>query len=144
MREIKFRGFSPCFKEWLYGDLIVSDTDVTCVVERGAMKMDGHHIRQFADRPYYVENESIGQFTGLHDKNGKEIYEGDIIDIYDSDYETHDNNEVSFKDGVFGVENWTGNLTTLSFFIKHNGDSEYSIEVVGNVYDNPELLKGNA
>lgn len=133
MREIKFRGKDIKNGEWVYGDLHLLCNAPHIHTQESRYPFAG--IRSF------VNKETIGQFTGLHDKNGKEIYEGDIIDIYDSEYETHDNNEVSFKDGVFGVANWTGNLTTLIFFIGNRGDSEYSVEVVGNVYDNPELLK---
>ena len=59
---------------------------------------------------------------------------GDIVRIYDSDYEEYSDQQVKFAHGVFGVDNWTKKtLTTLNFFI--GCESEYSVEVIGNIYD---------
>lgn len=80
--------------------------------------------------------ETIGQYTGLKDKNGKEIYEGDIVKIDKEDYKYI----VKFYDGCFvGINKYDehyeqakilGNLFTLE------------LEVIGNIHDNPELLGG--
>lgn len=134
LRRIIFRGKDAVNGEWYYGDLVRSRINGQCFIH--TYNADGIYIRAFEVVP-----ETVGQYTGLKDDKGSAIYEGDIIDIYDSEYETHDKNEVAFKNGVFGVANWTGNLTTLFFFMRNSGDSEYSVEVVGNVYDNKELLE---
>lgn len=75
------------------------------------------------------------QFTGLQDKNGKDIYEGDIIDGLDIDTnfgQTYKNIKVSFRLGEFGIGGgaWHLGLKYLS-----------EIEVIGNIYENPELIK---
>ena len=129
-REIIFRGKRLDNNEWLYGDLM-HDNQGGCYV----YPIDAKNL--------YVENkvnpDTVGQFTGLVDKNGAKIFEGDIVRIYDSDYKEYIDQQVKFSHGVFGVDNWTKKtLTTLSFFM--GCDSEYSVEVIGNIYENLDLL----
>lgn len=132
MREIKFRGK---IKEnygdnkgqvilqkgkWIYGGIISNDN------------------RIWINTPYYgqiaVDKETVGQYTGLHDKNGKEIYEGDIVNIL-----VNNNIErkriVEFKNGIFGVMfDKQVELTAFPHFYNT------TFEVIGNIYENKELL----
>ena len=81
------------------------------------------------------DNWKVMQYTGLNDKNGKEIYEGDIV-------KSNDNHlfVINFKYGSFGA-NWIkDNFVWYSFAT--NFFIEKKFEVVGNIYENPELLKG--
>lgn len=79
------------------------------------------------------------QSTGLFDKNGKEIFEGDVVKIMDED----GNSEISavaFKDGAFG-------MTLQEVFVPFADMSmlstvDYTLEILGNIYENPELLEG--
>ena len=82
--------------------------------------------------------ESVGQFTGLLDKNGKEIYEGDIV-VYGS----HCKHIVEFKHGMFGYTLMDG------WFVGYGGNSNFTFnpldksnehEIIGNIHNNPELL----
>lgn len=127
MRTIKFRGYNRKNKEWLYGFYLQN---------RGA-----HFVcpDEFANGKtwvdYEVDPETVGQFTGLHDKNGKEIYEGDIIQG------TLMNNKK-----LIGLAMFYGGC----FFFKcTNGHSdEYLVHIndkiiISNIHDNSELLKGD-
>lgn len=83
---------------------------------------------------YYVLPETVGQFTGLTDKNGKKIFEGDILDYGDT------KNEVVFerKNGsaYFGVKMSEVETWEFGNYVEAN-----KLEVIGNIHDNPELLK---
>ena len=135
MRTIKFRGKSIDSNEWLYGDLVRSSD-----MERCAILVN--------DRELYDECEvyplSIGQFTGLYDKNGREIYEGDIVDyedgVLDDVYKelgTINRGTILFSYGQFYVTN--RNCVDMTDLISH--DVNFDGEVIGNIHDDPELLK---
>ena len=133
-RIIKFRGYSAFFKNWHYGAYIKVGNEVF-ICSDGDMEVDGHHIRQCSDEPLWVESDSVGQFTGLYDKNGAEIYEGDILQVGDSN--DFDYLEVRFVRGVFAFL-WNGDLDNE--FPTQAPTQEWA-EVVGNIYENSELLK---
>ena len=130
MREIKFRGRSCGF--WAHGNLHIRKHD-----EFG----DCAYIIGFAQNPStttIVDINTIGQFTGLYDKNGKEIYEGDIIKSSHGTlhYIVYDNDLACFK-AVVARYNPLGEYETLS----KGWVVQFNKEVIGNIHDNPELLK---
>ena len=139
MRTIKFRGKASHNGEWLYGDLINIHGEYHILGEDD-MREDGHHVTQDSDRPTWVEPDTIGQFTGLHDKNGKEIYEGDIVEVTSLRYGyedfmkrmlcgiVYDNDFCCFNFLASDRERWM--CRTIP-------DAE--IEVIGNVFDNLDL-----
>ena len=132
MRVIKFRGKRTITHDWAYGSLIEVEND-NFICGKTDMEQDGHHIRQTTDMPLEVDSDTIGQFTSLYDKNGKEIYEGDIIRLN----EEKDLIEVRFVRGVFAFL-WNGNLDDE---FPCNAPTQEWAEVIGNIHDNPKLIQ---
>lgn len=131
-REIKFRGKKFCQDEWIYGSLITRG-------ERGA---DGNFIDTGRGECYPLQQDTIGQYTGLHDKNGKEIYEGDILHVIAETDDIHDYITQVSTNGLYEVDlvGCEYDITILAW-LSANYDECCTIEVIGNIYDNPELLK---
>lgn len=83
------------------------------------------------------ENQAtIMQFTGLHDKNGEEIYEGDIVQYKSNEVGTL--NTINEKMEIF----WNEKEAKFDTSSRTLGIDQYGLEVIGNIYENPELLKG--
>lgn len=123
MREIKFRAKHG--KEWVYGDLHLNSG-----------KMPHIHPDPFTSKS--IDPKTVCQFTGLRDKNGKEIYEGDIVKSIGGKV-----GYVVFLAQEMGyVVVWDNCDTRLGHRSRGGGyDVDLSIEVIGNVCDNEELLK---
>lgn len=131
-REIKFRGKRLANAEWCYGSLLVWANGECTILE----KSDSSNAVWKRE----VDPNTIGQFTGLCDKNGKEIYDGDIIKITGSNEAKHV--AYSDKEAAFGIQYPDGDFFAFAYDV--TGVSEACYEVIGNIHDNLELLKGGA
>ena len=121
MREILFRGKRIDNDEWVIGSLAAE-----YYKKHGVMM-----IAPSEDVIFKVDPDTIGQYTGLTDKNGEKIFEGDII----FDPEMKENHIVEFDEGGFCA----GDM----FLQAYISFDEFDSEVIGNIHDNSELLEVN-
>ena len=145
MRTIKFKGQTVDTKQWLFGDLIQLEKDFTKVFEI----LDWSKVsdkKTKSKENLQVIPETVGEFTGLTDKNGVEIYENDIIRKHNyRNREYIEDYIVVFDYGGFCLKTIKDNEihdkgTLISFGnFEENGNLRKEL-VVGNVYESPELL----
>ena len=127
MRTIKFRGQKTTNGVWVYGSLVYSNE-----IQAAIYFQTGSGLVKSMEW-VYVNPETVGQFTGLYDKNEKEIYEGDILKVQGLGEKI----EVRFVRGVFAFL-WNGDLDDEAPI---NAPTQEWAEVVGNIHDNPKLIK---
>ena len=142
MREILFRGMNEN-AEWIEGCLITAP-NYTCILqdEDAVHPMDYPYLDgemgTFDGKATPVNPETVCQFTGLTDKNGVKIFEGDIVEglfLFGMSI----NAVATFKDGSFGLKWYRGSIEEFSAFsCFHN----VTFEVIGNIFDNSELMEG--
>lgn len=127
MRDIKFRGWNCKNKRWIYGYYFVN---------RGEHFISPDEVVNPLVRydDFVVDKDSVGQYTGLKDSNGKEIYEGDIVTIDLWTALVTWNEEFATFALQFDFENKVGRRSL--------GEWEDTI-VIGNIHENPELLTNN-
>ncbi len=119
MRQIKFRGFDDENKTWRYGHFFETVEGIRRC----------YNIVENRDTKYYCNPNSIGQFTGLADKNGVDIYEGDLLD-----YGHNRKLEVIFYRGRFSVKYLeSGQIDDVWLRLEH-------FNVIGNIHQSQEVL----
>lgn len=127
MREIKFRAKTATTNRWAYGHYAFTQ---------------GHHVIYEDGEPFIIVLSTLGQYTGLKDKGGFDIYEGDIT--------TTDLSRpylvVVFRNGSFMYQcHHDGeDYHDVMLFNKKDLDRDVYTEVIGNIYENPELLERGA
>lgn len=133
MREILFRGINTVTKEWIIGNLYQRDEQAFIMADNCVAE---------------VIPETLGQFTGLTDKNGTRIFEGDIV------------KGSAYSQEWIGVIVWIDEIASFGVYYRHRSNpttwekssilkraskgftDEFAAEVIGNVHDNPELIGG--
>ena len=154
MREILFRGKSLNIGDWLCGYIRQYESGKITICDFEARRL------------WFVDPETVGQFTGLFDKNGKKIFEGDIVKcrhrLYKISFEEFEDKKIRRSYGkeieeasiggfnCFYWRNYTVSIYDGCVRIQNGSDSHYirknyiynhAIEVIGNIHDNPELLE---
>lgn len=132
MRELEFRGQSINGK-WYYGLLSESHGN-------SSQPKKGFYISNSVGMPwaYQVRPETVGQFTGLQDKNVKDIYEGDIVKCFVNEKEVGAVDVIEFQIGCFWLRH---RYSTLRHFLIEIDEVDGDFEIIGNIHESPELLK---
>jgi uncharacterized phage protein (TIGR01671 family) len=127
-REIIFKGKRVDNGEWIYGYGAIDNDILTLDFLVGIVRVE-------------CESGTVGQFTGLHDKNSKGIYEGDIVvcrQYIGGNFVEYciERGCVEMVFGAFGLHRKQGYYRPFKDWLE-----DYELEVIGNIHDNPELLK---
>lgn len=180
MREISFRGFHPdkdgdtaifiggkkTKGEWYYGKLLEDHVSDICAIVY-YVNLAGNIYDLSEINIVNVIPETVGQFTGLTDKNGVRIFEGDILEVYFFDKAIKNGKKIDVKNTRTVIVEWSnGSFCTKELYRNYRLDSKleiiteviydykgtakgvpkngdyYFTEVIGNIYGNPELMKG--
>ena len=133
MREILFRGKRIEDGKWFFGSLVHRTQFYGIPADDYFILYDGEFHCDFYGSAE-VDPKTLGQYSGLTDKNGKKIFEGDICkhrSNYSGEYVI---SVVTYTDGCFLAMSDNNSGFNLSD----------KLEIIGNIHDNPELLKGGA
>lgn len=152
-REIKFRGKNKDIG-WVEGQVAYDLNEDTYII-REVEQDSSYGLEEamlFAIMWYRVDKETVGQYTGLHDENGKEIYEGDIIefsyDVFTGNFDTKvGRGIIEFIDGAFYIKPFEiedkkiKDIDNEEWFLIYTVNID-TLKVIGNVHENLELLGG--
>lgn len=145
MREILFRGKRIDNGEWVEGFYISHLNACHYIIPCRAGGYEAMDNNFYVHKWFEVDPNTVGQYTGLTDKNGKMIFEGDIVRILgdqtNEDWKCVDYNAlIAFLDGGFCALD--GTIEEHGFRRYALSRMDFSLEVIGNIHDNPELMKG--
>lgn len=126
MREIKFRGKRLDNGEWLYGSLVI---------------LNGRYFIFDDANRHEVDPTTVGEFTGLKDKNGKEIYEGDVIRSPLSEDKTRPHRIFYHTGNAVFMGALVDRKELCYLRLDQDWIYKFGKEVIGNIHDNLELLK---
>ena len=166
-RQIKFRAKHIKNGAWLYGDLLQSNEGSVYIGVHGQYIDDGMHFNDMYDETCYIDEDTLGQFVGVTDEHGKEVFEGDVLEAnYKHDRLGYnggvdpDNDCICY--GVVEFDNdalqWVLNiykaeypiskqieedecsLFPLQIFGHEYGYDNCNLKIIGNIHDNPSLI----
>ena len=133
MKKIMFRGKDKTNQKWIYGNLEIP------LLNQNASKhyIIGHSYSQYTKQE--VIPNTVGQYTGIKDENGREIYGGDVLELYLNDYGEMEKPEkfIVNRDKKFFPD--VCYLQQIEAHINKSDTNDY-IKIIGDVYENPDLL----
>ncbi|EEO6150140.1 hypothetical protein O5O98_002714 [Listeria monocytogenes] len=137
MREIEFRGKRIDNGEWVCGNLMQFEDSATFIFadeRKGASTLTYAHF--IINNMHAIDEKTLGQYTGLKDKNGKKIFEGDIVNCKFFDRMVGDiAGVINFIDCVWAVSDFKNKRLYQLIDVDN-------IEIIGNIHENPDLLEG--
>ena len=142
MKDIIFRGKRTDNGEWVYG-VPTKDSHGETVMVESVYECEEYNCR--GANCLYVNENTVEQYTGLTDKNGTKIFEGDIVTYEDAvaDYEGY-HDDVFLNRGEVELSEWDGicftNRQTVEMDDLYQSETTFDCKVIGNIHDNPELL----
>lgn len=131
MRDILFRGKRKCNNKWVYGGYCRRINSLTRTIEDCVSE-------DYTDDEYYVIPDTVGQYTGLTDKNNKPIFEGDKVRVPMHKAGETPNYMTGFVEWINGAFSVTWDDTQYG---RHFAGYLENIEIIGNIYDTPKVVR---
>ncbi|MBC6130535.1 hypothetical protein HCA39_00655 [Listeria seeligeri] len=140
MREIEFRGKRIDNGEWVYGNLMQFEDSATFIFadeRKGASTLTYAHF--IINNMHAIDEKTLGQYTGLKDKNGKKIFEGDIV--------INSKGQIGYIAFLVQEAGFVVVLKNSDYRLGHRNTNECyeratHHKIIGNIHENPELLEG--